>query len=641
MKKIYVVSADNELVGRIRPGYGSGKAYAAFLIISILFFVFTGLKLVKAQPTGGPYGPVTQAYNLPDVKGRIFYVAPEGKAENPGNIPEEPTTIEEAVRQVKTGDAIIMRGGIYRTGELMFNQGITIQAYADEKPVLKGTYVADKWQNLRNGLWKTSWTRLFPNKPDDWWIRDRAGRMTPLHRFNNDMVFVDGRFLQSAGWINEVDENSFYIDYETKQVYIGVDPEDRLVEITAFDGCINRTTAECHGKISDKKGPVIRGITFTQYARRAIFVDGTYPIGLSGEADHGKDVTGTTIEHCDISYCSRVATRLRGDSLVMRHCKISNTSTEGVYIEGSSDVLLEKNIFTKNNIELITGYYPAAVKIFNQSYRVTCNDNLIIDHPFSNGIWYDVGNVDGVFINNWVENVGHINYEISKDRLWPSDNGFFFEISKGVICAGNVFVNCDHGLMILNSSDARIYQNTFVNSIVSIGRTDRSENGDHFGWHPSTGPDVDERDGHIFVNNLLTADDNFNRPLMVVWQPPNLCERLNKSQLKQMDFNVYMRKNEVKETPLIIWSPAVNERCQLFLTSPEELQKLYPESEVNSRYFAGYKGSLFRSYELGNYQIMKAFPGSGIAAVIPDEIQQLLRCDKTDLPFTGAYPPMP
>ena len=28
----------------------------------------------------------------------------------------------------------------------------------------------------------------------------------------------------------------------------------------------------------------------------------------------------------------------------------------------------------------------------------------MIDNPDSNGIWYDVGNVDGVFVNNWVEN---------------------------------------------------------------------------------------------------------------------------------------------------------------------------------------------------------------------------------------------
>ena len=81
---------------------------------------------------------------------------------------------------------------------------------------------------------------------------------------------------------------------------------------------------------------------------------------------------------------------------------MSDTWTEGIYVIGSSDVLLEKNIFRRNNIMQLTGYYPAAVKIFNQTRRVTFRDNLIIDQPNSNGVWYDVGNRDAVIVNNWI-----------------------------------------------------------------------------------------------------------------------------------------------------------------------------------------------------------------------------------------------
>ena len=147
-------------------------------------------------------------------------------------------------------------------------------------------------------------------------------------------------------------------------VYIGVDPANKLIEITAYNSALIRTTKDIHGKTSDRKGPVIKGITFTQYAYRALEVEGKEPEGLSPEADHGKDVIGTTLENCTISFCSRVAGYFRGDSLVIRHCRISDTSTEGIYVIGSADVLLEKNIFTRNNIEHITGYYPAGSKNF-------------------------------------------------------------------------------------------------------------------------------------------------------------------------------------------------------------------------------------------------------------------------------------
>ncbi len=603
----------------------------AFFLLNFLFSVS-----VMSQPSGGPYGPVRQTWPIPKADGRIYYVSPDGKKDATGTTLENPVTIEAAIEKVNTGDIIIMRGGIYRTGNLMLNQGITIQPYLDEQPVFKGTLVAAEWKYLGNGLWTTKWERLFPAKPASWWQRDRSGKQTPIHRFNDDMVFINGMFLQSAAYEGEVNENTFYIDYDSRLVYIGTDPTDKLVEITAFNLCLRRVTRDLYGRPSDHKGPVIKGITFTQYAYRALEVDGTEPEGISPETEHGKDVTGTTLEHCTISFCSRVAAYLRGDKLTMRNCKISDTSTEGIYIIASSDVLLERNIFTRNNIEQINGYYPAAVKIFNQSYRVTCRDNLVTDLPFSNGIWYDVGNVDGVFINNWVEGVGIVNRGISYLQTWPSESGFFFEISKGAICAGNVFVNCELGIHILNSSNVKMYQNTLVNSTACISRSERSAVGDRFGWHPATGPDVDKRDGHVFVNNLMTGDASFNRPLLFVWQRPMLCDKLTKPQFKQIDNNVYVQNTNKKTLYNILWSPVKNDTCIIGFNTPAELNKLHPEFEAGSRFYADY--DVFRSRYLGNYKLVSEFPGVKTATAMPAEISLLLKRSKKDLPYVGAYP---
>lgn len=621
------------------PGtYDSGFTLIPLSIIlfSIVLFSLLPSQPLLAQPSGGPYGPVRQTYVLPKVDGRIYYVAPDGKKETTGETLTSPTTIEAAIERVKTGDAIIMRGGTYRTGNLVLNQGITIQPYMDEQPVLKGTYVATAWRDLGNGLWTTKWDHLFPAMPASWWQRDREGKQTPLHRFNDDMVFVDGRFLQSAGYEGEVDENSFYIDYRSGLVYIGTNPSNRLVEITAFNVGLHRITGECHGKVSDQKGPVIKGITFTQYAYRAIEIEGKNPEGISPESDHGKDVTGTTLENCTITFCSRVAAYLRGDKLTLRNCKVSDTSTEGIYILSSSDVLLEKNIFMRNNIEQITGYYPAAVKIFNQCYRVTCQDNLVMDLPYSHGIWYDVGNVDGYFLNNWVEGVGNIYRGISASSIWPAQGGFFFEISKEAVCAGNVFVNCEYGILILNSCDVRMYQNTLINSTACISRDGRSAAGDHFGWHPSTGPDVDKREGHVFVNNLMSGDATFDRPLLFVWQPPFLCEKLTRPQLKQVDYNVYVQTTNKKTLPLILWSPVMNDTCITGFNSPVDMNKLHPEFSANSALYYDY--SVFKSDELGNYQLLQEFPGAKTGSPLPDEIRVLLKRPEQDIPYVGAYP---
>lgn len=586
-----------------------------------------------AQPSGGPYGPVHQRYEIPKAAAHVYYVAPDGKAEALGASLTEPTTIESAIARVVTGDAIVMRGGVYRTGGLLLNQGITLQPYAGEQPILKGSQVATKWEALRGNLWRTSWKRLFPSKPQTWWRRSREGMRTPLHRFNNDMVFVDGESLRSAGWEGELDAHSHYIDYEGGWVYIGVDPTNRLVEITAWDSALVRTSGPCHGKESDRKGPTIRGVTFTQYAYRALEVEGKRgsvssdaeptddPEGPADPSTYGKEVVGTTLENVTITHCSRVAGYFRGDKLTIRNSLISDTSTEGIYVIGSSDVLLERNIIRRNNVEQLTGYYPAAVKIFNQSYRVTCRDNLVLEQPHSNGIWYDVGNVDGVFVNNWIEG---------------ALDGFFFEISKGVLCAGNVFVGCDKGVRVLNSSNARVYNNTFVNTPASFERNERSAAADHFGWHPATGPDVEQREGHVFVGNLLVADESYNKPLLRVEQPKALCSRLTRSQLKQLDGNVYVRRGGPQ--PLLVWSPEPGESCQLSLDSLEALRKLRPELETRGLYLSDYVGALFKSPELRNFEPLRQLWETPAASLLPAEVRKLLGWAPSQAAPVGAYP---
>jgi hypothetical protein len=174
--------------------------------------------------------------------------------------------------------------------------------------------------------------------------------------------------------------------------------------------------------------------------------------------------------------------------------------------------------------------------------------------------------------------------------------------------------------------------------VACIGRNERSAAGDHFGWHPSTGPDVDKRDGHIFVNNLLTGDKDFGRPLLFVWQPASLCERLPKPQLNELDHNVYVRGAEKTSYPLILWSPAPGERCQAGFESLESLRKLYPEFSANSRYFVNYDGPLFKGKELGNYQLLPAFPGSKSGMELPPEVGKLLGKSAKDGRYVGAYP---
>jgi parallel beta-helix repeat protein len=609
----------------------SARPMAAWLHC-FFFFLICFATISYAQPSGGPYGPVDQHYDVPKAA-HVYFVAPDGKSDSAGTTLEQPTMLESAIDRVVTGDAIILRGGVYRTGGLILNQGITLQPYGDERPILKGTQVVTNWEALRGNVWRTPWKTVFPASPLGWWQRNREGMRTPLHRFNNDMVFVDGEFLKSAGWEGELDAHSYYIDYNSGFVYIGVDPTNKQVEITAFDSALVRTSSPVHGKTNDHKGPVIRGITFTQYAYRALEVEGKKhftandeptdePVGLSDPATFGKETVGTVLENVTISYCSRVAGYFRGDGLIIRNSLISDTGTEGIYVIGSSDVLLEKNIIRRNNIEQLTGYYPAAVKIFNQTRRVTFRDNLIIDQPYSNGVWYDVGNRDGVIINNWIEG---------------ANDGFFFEISRGATVAGNVFVRNDKGIRVLNSADVHVYNNTFFDNPASFERNERSATADHFGWHPSTGPDVDQREGHVFVNNLMVASDSFHKPLLRFEQPATLCTKLTRPMAREVNGNVYVRATAtgVPAALLVQMSPASTDNCVAPLGSLDEFRKLMPAFETNARQLDRTPRSVFKGPDVGNYKLQQALPEG---EQIPPDVRKLLGWSDEEAHSSGAYP---
>jgi hypothetical protein len=284
----------------------------------------------------------------------------------------------------------------------------------------------------------------------------------------------------------------------------------------------------------------------------------------------------------------------------------------------SNDVLLERNIITRTNIENITGYYASAVKIFNQCHRVTCRENLVIDNGNgSSGIWYDVGEVDGVFVNNWVER---------------TDNGFFFEISQGAICAGNVFVDCGTGIKILNARDVQVYQNTFVNSMAWFERTPRSAVGDHFGWHPATGPDVGEREGHVFVGNLLVADESFDRPLVIFAQTETLRDTLTKPQVKALDHNVYVRRSKLGETPPSIYGVPTD------FQTPADLHAMNKDFEPNSQTYDNYFGPLFKEEQLSRFELLPEFPGGKTHAPLPEPIAELLGWQDGAAGFSGAFP---
>jgi hypothetical protein len=146
---------------------------------------------------------------------------------------------------------------------------------------------------------------------------------------------------------------------------------------------------------------------------------------------------------------------------------------------------------------------------------------------------------------------------------------------------------------------------------------------------------VDERYGHVFVNNLLTGDAGFDRPLLLVWQPAVLCDKLSETPLKQFDNNVFVKQNDSYKT-LAFWSPSKTENCQTEIKTIDEL-KILSGASNKSLVLEGRHLPLFKSAVLGNYKLLDEFPGKTTATEIPANVKKLMGIPVDEKGFVGAY----
>lgn len=178
---------------------------------------------------------------------------------------------------------------------------------------------------------------------------------------------------------------------------------------------------------------------------------------------------------------------------------------------------------------------------------------------------------------------------------------------------------------MLNSSNAHICNNTFMDSRARFGLNERSAGGDHFVWHPGTGPHVDERNSHSFMSSFPMSDHLFDRPLPFTWQRPLLCKRLNDSMLDKRDRNVYVHGITSRTASPIIWSPVQAVNCQGRLVSFETLRERSPLHAIDSTYLQNCDGPLCRGVELRKGELLPKFAEFEVGALLPDSASRYLK----------------
>ncbi|WP_201262528.1 right-handed parallel beta-helix repeat-containing protein, partial [Gloeocapsopsis dulcis] len=172
--------------------------------------------------------------------------------------------------------------------------------------------------------------------------------------------------------------------------------------------------------------------------------------------------SGVTAENNTLAWNGLEGVTVQSANVKLRGNSISYNGRKGVNGIRAHRLLIENNTISHNNVERFSDSWSAAgVKMLWTDGTImrgnTVNNNQSI------GLWIDESTTNSTVVNNVVLN--------------NSSNGISMEISHKAIIASNVVSgNAPAGIIILNSSSARIYNNTLARNNANILVQDTSRN---------------------------------------------------------------------------------------------------------------------------------------------------------------------
>ena len=369
--------------------------------MSIYFFriaVITALVLFAPRLTSGATYFVDQGN-------------PEANDQNGGTAARPWKTIGHAAGEVRAGDRVIIRSGLYREGVTIKSSGtsdkpIIFEADTHSRVVITGADLLNKWTKENDGSFSTPWPFVFVG-----WNPLHAHPDDSYHRLIGrcEQVFEMGYPLRQVLDRKEMARGTFFVDPEVNRLYVRT-AEDRnlLTHSAPVEASSRQTIWDCRGDYV-----ITRGLQF-RFAANAAQQGAA---AFSGQHD--------TIENCTFEKTNGAGATFTGQDIVVRGCIFRDNGQLGFGAGHAHRLLLSDCIITNNN-----------TKGFNRDWEaggdkiVLSRDVLIERCQFianrGHGIWFDIGNESATVRNCLIAD--------------NEDGGIFDEISYGLHATDNVIV---------------------------------------------------------------------------------------------------------------------------------------------------------------------------------------------------------
>jgi parallel beta-helix repeat protein len=413
-------------------------------------------------------------------------VAPGGNDAAAGTVDAPYRTLNGAIARASSGATIVLRRGTYHESVVVPDtKRLTIQSWPKEQVWIDGAEAVTSWV-AQGSVWvHAGWTAEFDTSPT--YTKGAPDSTEPGWSFVNasyplaaypDQLWVSGAAQRQVASLAEVVDGTFYHDRANDRLYMGTSPTDQVVTASTLQIGLRVRSA----------GTVIRGIGIGRFAP-----------SVPDLATVRIEAPNVTLEHVAVTDNSVTGIGIFSGGARLRNVLAARNGMLGITGSMSDDLVLDRVVADSNNLQRFNAAPIAGGAKFHKSRGVTIRDSRFTNN-LASGLWFDQSNYDMKITGNEVSNNSH--------------HGIFLEISaKGVVANNLVTGNDDWGLLISNTSDVQVWNNTFVDNANGIWLVQDSRRPDNFpGNDPRYYPDPTMTwliGPATFANNVLTDSGGY------------------------------------------------------------------------------------------------------------------------------------
>lgn len=489
----------------------------------------TGGGAGRPTSTAGSAQPGSTSYPVP---ADAVVVAPTGSDSAAGTVAAPLKSVQTAINRAKSGQTIVLRGGTYHESVLMpQDKVLTIQAYPSEAVWFDGSTRVSTWA-AQGSIWVAdNWTATFDASPT--FTRGAADSTAPGWQFvnpaypmaaNPDQVWIDGVPQQQVATAAQVRPGTFAVDYSAKRLYLGSNPTGRQVQASDLATAIKVVSA----------GSVLRGFGVRNYAP-------SVPDFGAVSVWRPK----VTLENLIVADSATIGLSVDAEGVTVRKVSVLNNGLIGLHANYADNLTVDGLLARGNNDENFN-QVPAAAGV-----KITRSRNIV----FRNGL-STANNATGLWFDESVYNIQVLNSDLVANQR----HGLVVELSAKVLVAGNLVKgNSVDGILIVNSSDSRIWNNTVTGQRRNINLTQdarRAANaGDagHDPRQPFPDPTMTWTINPAVISNNLVLGGNATSDALVGVQ--DFTKQQSAEQMGvTMNRNYYYRVADSSPGWLAVWS---------------------------------------------------------------------------------------